>query len=247
MGSAVERISVWAIALSLVALSWVVVTFGPSAPVTGSVNSTSLLLFIAVWGVGMVAMMLPSLIPMLFLVISATKKSRDTGGGPGFAQKALQPIQFVLGYFGVWTSVGLAAYFGLTFLFRTYPPFSNSGQLLGVAGGVTVFLAGVYQFSPLKRRALQECRSPTDFVVTRWRTGAASGLLMGADYGSFCTKCCWAFMGVLALVGGMSLLWMIVFAGVILIEKVAPPGVVFSKGLGVGLMITGVAMAAIPA
>lgn len=241
-----ERVAVGGIALSLALLAWVIVVFGPSAPMGGTVSSTDFLLFVGVWGIGMVAMMLPSLLPMVFLVVSASKRKLAGEGDPGRTRSAVQPLAFVIGYFGIWSLVGVGAYLFLIFLAEYYPPFSSLGQLAGVAAGIAVFLAGVYQLSPLKQRALQECRSPMNFVMTKWRGGRGGGLLMGLDYGFFCTKCCWAFMGVLLVVGGMSLLWMVAFAGVIFVEKVAPPGIIISKGLGVLLMAAGVILAATP-
>ena len=241
-----DKLVVGAITASLALLSWLVVTIGPSMPMTGAVDGVGLLLFIGVWAIGMVAMMLPSLLPMIFMVISAARQNLRNEGKVTLGQKVLQPIEFSVGYFGIWASVGLAAYFGLVFLFRSYPPFSGMGQLTGIAAGAAVFLGGAYQLSPLKQRALRACRSPMDFVMTRWRGGRPGRFLMGLDYGFFCTKCCWAFMAVLVVVGAMNLLWMILFAGAIFAEKVVPHGVGVSKGLGVLLMVAGVIIAAIP-
>ncbi len=241
-----DKLAVVVVTLSLALLSWLVLTIGVSVPMTGVIDAISLLLFIGVWAVGMVAMMLPSVLPMIFMVVAATRTNPVSDEASGPAQRALQPIQFVLGYFGIWSLVGLAAYFGLVFLFRYYPPFSGLGQLAGLTAGAAVFLAGVYQLSPLKQRALQACRSPMDFIMTRWRTGRFGRFLMGLDYGFFCTKCCWAFMAVLVVVGAMNLLWMVLFAGAIFVEKVVPHGIGVSKGLGILLMASGVILAVIP-
>jgi predicted metal-binding membrane protein len=51
-------------------------------------------------------------------------------------------------------------------------------------------------------------------------------------------------MSVLLVVGAMNLLWMVLFAGVIFVEKVAPHGIGVSKALGVLLMAAGVMLAA---
>lgn len=81
------------------------------------------------------------------------------------------------------------------------------------------------------------------FIMTRWRSGRLGRFLMGTDYGFFCTKCCWAFMAVLVVVGAMNLLWMVLFAAVIFVEKVLPQGLAVSKILGVLLMTVGVILA----
>lgn len=235
-----DKLSVGLIGSGLALLSWLVVILRPSMPMSGAVDSIALLLFVTVWAVGMVAMMLPSLLPMIFMVLAAAKKQNlADDSSPASVRMTVQPIEFALGYFGIWSSVGLAAYFGIVFLFRFYPSFSSSGELTGAAAGVAVLLAGVYQLSPLKQKALQVCRSPMNFIMTRWRSGRFARLLMGLDYGFFCTKCCWAFMAVLVVVGAMNLLWMVLFAGAIFVEKAAPRGVVVSKGLGILLVTAG--------
>lgn len=222
------------------ALAWFTVVFGPSAPMTGDFDVAGLGIFAAVWIVGMVAMMLPSLVPMILIVSSTAARRRDKSMG---SSAVLQTLVFGLGYFATWLGVGLVAYVALLLAFRYPLAFISGGQLGGVAAGLAVALAGLYQLSPLKKRALRACRSPMDFVMTRWREGTTGSFLMGFDYGFFCAKCCWAFMAVLVFVGGMSLLWMALFAGVIFVEKLAPRGVLVSAILAIGLLVGGVALA----
>ena len=62
---------------------------------------------------------------------------------------------------------------------------------------------------------------------------------MGADYGVFCTKCCWVLMAGLLVVGAMSLPLMGMFAIVIFAEKIAPFGGIISRIIGGGLIATG--------
>ena len=61
--------------------------------------------------------------------------------------------------------------------------------LLGV-----ILLAGVFQFSSLKEKCLQECRHPGVFLMRRYRRGAAPALRIGVAHGLFCLGCCWALM-----------------------------------------------------
>lgn len=244
-----DKLVVGTVTLILALLAWLAVSLGVNVPVTGVVDTLALSLFVGVWAIGMVAMMLPSVLPMIFAVVAATRPSisgKRDGASPTILHKLLQPVQFILGYFGIWSLAGVAAYVGLVLLFQFYPPFSVAGQLAGVTAGAAVFLAGIYQLSPLKQRALRSCRSPMNFIMTRWRSGRIGRFVMGVDYGFFCTKCCWAFMAVLVVVGAMNLLWMVLFAAVIFIEKVMPQGVAVSKGLGVLLMVAGAILAAIP-
>ncbi len=238
-GFPIDKVVVSGVTLSLALLAWQVVTVAPMVPITGVIDSLALSLFVAVWAVGMVAMMLPSALPMVFAVVAATRTMPGGVNQQRVLRRSLQPMQFILGYFGIWSAVGVAAYLALVFLFRFYPPFSSLGQLAGISAGVSVFLAGVYQLSPLKQKALQACRSPMSFIMTSWRSGKFGRFLMGTDYGFFCTKCCWAFMAVLLVVGAMNLLWMVLFAAAIFVEKVAPYGAAVSKIIGVALMAAG--------
>ncbi len=249
-GFPLDKLAVGVVTLTLALLAWLVVTVGVNVPMTGVIDVTALLLFVGVWAVGMVAMMLPTLLPMIFAVVAATRphfSGDPKEGSSSILQRSLEPVQFVLGYLGIWSAMGVAAYFALVVLFQFYPSFSSMGQLAGVAAGGTVFFAGVYQLSPLKQIALRACRSPMGFIMTRWRSGRFGRFLMGTDYGFFCTKCCWAFMAVLVVVGAMNLLWMVLFAAAIFVEKVGPRGVDLSKILGILLMTTGIILAVVPA
>src|SRR3989442_15247518 len=58
-------------------LSWLVVA-SANMPMAGMLDLSALLLFTAIWGVGMVAMMFPSLIPMVYTVAVFPRKSPKT-------------------------------------------------------------------------------------------------------------------------------------------------------------------------
>src|SRR3989449_11546387 len=59
--------------------------------------------FLAMWVVMMVAMMLPSLVPIL-------RRYREAFGGAGETRLGLPTVLVGLGYFFVWTAFGLAAF-----------------------------------------------------------------------------------------------------------------------------------------
>src|SRR6266478_9059258 len=59
--------------------------------------------FLGMWVVMMVAMMLPSLVPML-------RRYREAFGGAGETRLGLLTVLVGLGYFFVWTAFGLAAF-----------------------------------------------------------------------------------------------------------------------------------------
>jgi predicted metal-binding membrane protein len=209
-------------------------------PMAGVVDFSALLLFTSIWGVGMVAMMLPSLIPMIYTVtLSARKKLEDGVETRRFHQRAvsLPASLFVLGYVAVWTLVGVAFYLALTVLAQAGLPLEGS---MGFWAGLIIILTGLYQFSGFKHRALMKCRSPMSFIMMRWKNGNYGAAMMGVDYGKFCTKCCWVLMAGLLTVGAMSLPLMGVFSVIIFAEKLGPFGPAISKLVGAGFLATGI-------
>jgi len=209
-------------------------------PMAGMLDPVALGLFTGIWGVGMVAMMFPSLIPMVYTVtVSARKKLKDDQGIGRFQQHVafLPASLFVLGYVAVWTFVGTVFYLAITLLAQLGFPVMGS---LGLWAGVTIFLTGLYQFSGFKQRALMKCRSPMSFIMMRWRNGNSGAAVMGVDYGMFCTKCCWVLMAGLLTVGAMSLPLMGVFSIIIFAEKLGPFGPAISKLVGAAFLATGI-------
>jgi predicted metal-binding membrane protein len=101
-------------------------------------------------------------------------------------------------------------------------------------------IAGVYQFSPLKRTCLARCRSPIAFLVGEWRPGAAGAFVMGARHGIFCIGCCWALMALLFVGGAMNLAWVAALAVAVALEKLVPSGERISMALGALLLAAGV-------
>ena len=62
---------------------------------------------------------------------------------------------------------------------------------------------------------------------------------MGLEHSAYCLGCCWLLMLVLFVAGSMSVLWMGVFAGLILAEKVGGPGERVARWLGVAGILVG--------
>jgi len=206
----------------------------------GVVDFSALLLFTTIWDVGMVAMMLPSLIPMVYTVtISARKRLEDDRGIRRFQQRVvfLPASLFVLSYVAVWTIVGAIFYLAITALAQAGFPLAGS---LGLWAGLIIILTGLYQFSGFKQRALMKCRSPMSFIMTRWKNGNSGAAVMGMDYGFFCTKCCWVLMAGLLTVGAMSLPLMGVFSVIIFAEKLGPFGPAISKLVGAAFVAAGI-------
>ena len=220
-------------------LSWLVVA-NANMPMAGMLDSSALLLFTAIWGVGMVAMMFPSLIPIFYTVSVSARKSPDleTLSIPYKTGVSASPGLFVLAYVAIWTIVGAAFYLAISGLALTGLP--TGVAIFGLWAGPVMILVGLYQFTRFKQNALMKCRSPMTFLLTRWRGGKTGAALMGVDYGLFCTKCCWALMAGLLTVGAMSLPLMGAFSIIIFTEKIVPFGAIISKLVGAGFLAAGI-------
>jgi predicted metal-binding membrane protein len=193
-------------------------------------------LYVMLWGVMMIAMMLPAMAPMVGLFRSIARR-RGEQGLP-FAPAWV----FVAGYIVLWTltgSVGYAADLAIQSLPDTFPGLRTYGSIIG---GVVLVVAGIYQLTPLKYLCLSHCRSPMGFLMTSWRDGTWGAFRMGLHHGAYCLGCCWSLMMVLFVVGTMNLVWMGMLAIVIFVEKIIPYGVTMGKVIGLGLVVFGAVM-----
>ena len=192
-----------------------------------------LLLTFVMWSVMMIAMMIPSAVPMilLFTKINRTRVDREDSAFP--------MATFVAGYLLVWTVLSALAtltQWGLHDAALLSPMMKSSSSLL--SGGLLI-AAGAYQWTPWKRACLIHCRSPLHFIMTEWRSGAFGALRMGFRHGVYCVGCCWALMAVLFVAGIMNLLWVAAVAAFVLAEKIVPRGELIGRIAGIVLMIVG--------
>lgn len=224
---------------SLTVLAWVAVA-GANMPLAGTIDPVTFGLFLAIWAVGMVAMMFPSLVPMVYAMRVSARKSMGEIETPAGLQRLrvhLQSTLFILGYVAVWALVGGAFNVAIAILSRVKLPISLGS--VGIWGGLILIGTGLYQFSRFKQRALMKCRSPMGFILSRWKNGNVGAGVMGADYGWFCTGCCWVLMLGLLTVGNMSMPLMGIFSMIIFAEKVAPFGEAISKLVGASFVTFG--------
>jgi len=199
--------------------------------------STALLLFL-MWAVMMIAMMVPSAVPMVqaFLAVKERRKNSSRQFVPAGV--------FLLGYIVVWTAFSAAAtlaQWGLHKAAVLSPMMVATSPL--VSGGL-LLAAGVFQWTPLKHACLRGCRSPLSFLMGEWREGTAGAFRMGLRHGAYCVGCCWALMALLFVVGVMNLVWIAVIAVFVMAEKVLPRGELLGHIGGVALVGAGIAVIA---
>jgi predicted metal-binding membrane protein len=181
--------------------------------------------FLGMWVVMMVAMMLPSLVPMLWRYRQAVARTGET-------RLAWLTALVGAGYFFVWTVLGMIAFplgVALTAVAMQLPALARA---VPIAVGVVVLIAGALQLSAWKARHLACCREapgrgrtlPAD-AGTAWRHGLRLGL--------HCSYCCAGLTAILLVIGVMDLRVMAVVAATITVERLAPAGERVARGIGV--------------
>ncbi len=166
------------------------------------------------WAVMMAAMMLPSAIP---IILAFSRVCRQQNKAPG----TLTTL-FISAYLGVWLVFSSALtvlqwqMYGLDWL----SPMMDNLNSIAAAG--ILFLAGFYQFMPMKNACLTHCKTPMGFLLNEWQDGAAGAFNMGLKHGAYCLGCCWAQMLIMFVVGVMNLLGMALMTLLVIFEKSMP-------------------------
>lgn len=190
-------------------------------------------LMLLMWGVMMVAMMLPSAAPMI-LIFSRLERGRDN------RSSIVQTVTFILGYLHTWVAFAFLATIVQWGLAQTSMFSSDSRTFL--FGAIVFLLAGAYQWTPFKYACLKYCRTPVGFLLSHWREGFGGAFSMGLTHGAYCVGCCWLLMALMFAAGINNLLWMAGMAIYILIEKLLPGGIWLARITGIVLVLIGVAM-----
>ena len=199
----------------------------PGQTWTGSAAS-----FLGMWVAMMVPMMLPSLVPMLW-------RYREAVGGGGRARLGPLTALVGVGYFSVWTALGVAALVSSVALAAIESREPALTRAAPIAGGVIVLIAGALQFSAWKARHLACCREapgrgrtlPAD-AATAWR----HGLRLGVS----CAHACAGLMAILMVIGMMDLRAMTAVTAAITLERVAPAGERVARAIGALVVGAGV-------
>ncbi len=230
--------------LVLTAIAWIITVWNARAggvlmsfAMTGHLSLASGVLFLSLWVVMMAAMMVPSVWPTV-LTYAAVMRKPDARSGS-------VPL-FVTGYFVTWEMFGVAAYFlyvGVGALLASHADWSERLPLLV---GAVVLLAGVYQFTGLKRKCLAHCQSPVEHLAAHWRNGGPGAVWMGGGHGVYCLGCCSGLMLALVALGAMDLRWMATVSALIALEKLGPRYRAVPAGIGIGLVFLGIIVALWP-
>jgi len=140
-------------------------------------------LFTGGWILMIVAMMLPSSVPLVVTFRVLVGRRRRPG---------VLVVLLLAGYLIVWGAFGLAAWLADRSVHAAVDARPWPAARRQLILGITLLVAGVWQFSPLRDRCLDACRSPLGFVLNRWRgtSERREAMAMGIAHGAFCVGCC---------------------------------------------------------
>jgi len=163
--------------------------------------------FLGMWIVMMMAMMLPSLVPML-------RRYREAVSRRGETRLGRLTVLAGAGYFFVWTVLGMATFTVGAALAAIEMQHASLASALPFAAGVVVLSAGALQFTAWKTHQLACCRTLPADTGNAWRYGLQLGL--------HCSYCCAGLTAILLVVGVMDLRVMAAVTAAITAERLVP-------------------------
>ena len=165
-------------------------------------------LFAVGWLLMIVAMMLPSSVPLVVTFGALVRPAPPAGTAGRAAARRLPRRLGRRSGSAAWLARSRAST-------RPSRRCRGSPSIPQVIIATTLAVAGLWQFSPLRDRCLDECRSPLGFVINRWRgtSERREAFAMGIAHGAFCVGCCWSLMLVMFGVGLGSLSAMLALGG----------------------------------
>jgi predicted metal-binding membrane protein len=220
----------WALLALVGGVAWVVTVGQARGMGTGpGTMDMAFPFFVGMWAVMMAAMMFPAVGRVAAGGAILAERPRTVGRAPGV-------LVFGAGFLLPWAAYGVLAFLALLGTPRLVEASPEVAKWLGV--GIFA-VAGLYQFTPWKLRALEHCRML--HVERRAAVGADFGA--GVRDGAICVGCCWALMTILIAVGVMNIPAMAGLAMVIFAEKILPRPKVIAGVAGAAFLVLGVVAA----
>jgi predicted metal-binding membrane protein len=235
------KVFLWSVSV-LIALAWLILATWSYSPYGRYLNHDQLGelafdaganaillsagLYLCGWVLMTVAMMLPTILPLLAIFRRLTAQRPDRTRLVGL---------LIAGYLAIWSLFGIAAHVADWLLHETVERIAWLELNAWVIGAAIFLLAGLFQFSRLKYRCLEKCRTPLTFVTEHWRGrhDNSNALMLGVRHGLFCVGCCWALMLLMFAIGVGNLGWMLILGALMGIEMNMPWGRKFSAPLGI--------------
>ena len=187
--------------------------------------------FVAAWQIMIGAMMLPTALPVVGMFSAQARGSQPRAG-----------LAIFLGaYFAVWTGFGVLALGTDAAVHALVDTWAWLAARPSLVAATVLLLAAVYQFLPVKRRCLRECRDPVALLVGN---GPVRGAWWSAvRYGTACLGSNGLLMLVMFAVGIHALWWIVLLTLVLVAEKMLPGCRWTVPAVGAGLGSAGLLVA----
>jgi predicted metal-binding membrane protein len=187
--------------------------------------------FLVMWVAMMAAMMLPSLVPMLW-------RYRQALGGTAETRPARLTALVGVGYFSVWTAFGIVAFPLGVALTAIEMQQAALARMVPFAVCAVFLIAGALQFTAWKAHHLACCReTPGTGSILAADTGSA--LRSGLRLGLHCSYCCAGLTAIFLVIGVMDLRAMGFVTAAITAERLAPGGERVARTIGAVLIVAG--------
>ena len=183
------------------------------------------------WELMLIAMMLPTTIPICSLF------SRMTSARP---HRSTLQILLIFGYLTPWSLTGIA--FILVYEYASSILTLETYSLRLLVEPTVLVAAGLYQFSPFKYTCLKHCRSRLGMIMRYWqgRQERMQAYRLGVGHGLVCLGCCWLLMLTMSMLGIHHIGWMLLIGTAMALEKFVAHGKMIQKPLGIVLIMWGV-------
>lgn len=181
--------------------------------------------FLGMWLVMMVAMMLPSLVPMLW-------RYREAVGRTGHTRLDLLTALAGASYFCVWLACGSILFPAGVALATAEMRWPSLARAVPFAIGVVIVLAGALQFSAWKGRHLACCRELPHRGATLPATARAAWR-HGIRLGMHCIFSSAGPTAILLVLGVMDVRVMAIVTAAITAERLAPARARIAESIGV--------------
>ena len=192
--------------------------------------------FVGMWLVMMVAMMLPSLVPML-------TRYRCAVGWAGEGRLDRLTVLAGTGYFFVWTAIGLVIFPLGAGLAAAEMQLSNLARAVPMMAGIIVLGAGALQFTAWKSHHLKCCRE-APVGTQRLPADSRTAWRQGVNFGRHCGLSCANLTAILLVAGVMDLRAMAAVTAAITAERLAPAGERAARAIGVAAVGAGLLLIA---
>lgn len=189
--------------------------------------------FLGMWIVMMALMMAPSLIPML-------RRYRRHVRGAGTARLAWLTALVAMGYFTLWTMIGVIVYPLGVVLSAAAVRLPMVARVTPVGAAAVVLAAGILQFTAWKARRIVCCRETHGDPRSLARAGMA--WRHGWRLGRRCASCCAGLMAASIVVGIMDWRVMAITAVAIAAERVSFTRLSLARVIGVATVGVGLVL-----